>query len=124
MQRARIAAALLTISAAASCATPARVTVATPDPAKLDACPVAERAFPVLPALRAMTLEADAPVRLAGAAAPVMLKAGTELVLLDVVLDRDEATAVFVAHERGDKARCVSALLYVKDWAKLMQGVK
>jgi hypothetical protein len=113
MRRVAIAIALSTIWI--SGCTPPRAIALTPDPARLDACPAGERPFPKLAALVPMTLIEDARVRLDDGSEQ-LLKAGSDLVLLGTVLDRDEATAVFIVGLRADKARCLAAVLYVKDW--------
>jgi len=46
-----------------------------------------------------------------------ILSAPLDVVGFDVVLDRDEATAVFVVRERADKRLCRSAVQYVRDWS-------
>lgn len=114
MKRAVIAA-LLSMLCTTGCNTPRALPV-TPDPAKLDTCPKADAAFPVLPPLLPLTIPAGATVTGADGK-PRVLTAPLDVVDFELVLDRDEATAIFIVRERADKKLCRSAVQYVRDWS-------
>ncbi|SFK44885.1 hypothetical protein SAMN03159338_4287 [Sphingomonas sp. NFR04] len=117
MKRAAIAA-LLSMICTTGCSAPRALPV-TPDPATLDVCPAADAAFPVLPPLLPVTIPAGTAVTDASGARRV-LAAPLDVVGFDLVLDRDEATAVFVVRERAEKKLCRSAVQYVRDWSTAM----
>ncbi|SFJ00536.1 hypothetical protein SAMN03159338_0543 [Sphingomonas sp. NFR04] len=114
MKRAAIAA-LLSMACITACSTPRAIPV-TPDPAKLAACPATDETFPVLPPLLPVTIPAGTQVTDASGAKRI-LAAPLDVVDFDMLLDRDEATAVFVVRERADKKLCRSAVQYVRDWS-------
>lgn len=118
MKRAVLAALLSTICIT-SCNGPGRSIAVTPDPAKLAACPAADSQFPALPALVPIVLPAGTVVtKMDGTrrtiADPI------EVVDYSLVLDRDEATAVFIVRDRAEKKLCRSAVQYVRDWTAEM----
>lgn len=112
-------AALLSMTCITSCSNPARSIAVTPDPAKLDACPAADSQFPILPPLVPIVLPAGTVVT-AMDGTRTTIAAPLEVVDYGLVLDRDEATALFVVRERADKKLCRSAVQYVRDWTTEM----
>ena len=84
--------------------TAARAIVLTPDPAKLATCPRTYPAPPQLPPLKQFTLPD-----------------GREVVLLDVVLDRDRLVAGYVIAGRGAWQACKSPVQYVEYWTAIVQ---
>ncbi|WP_168846753.1 hypothetical protein [Sphingomonas sp. S2M10] len=99
-----------------SCSNLSRSIAVTPDPAKLDACPAADSQFPALPPLVPIVLPAGTVVTAMDGTRRT-IAAPLEVVDYSLVLDRDEATAVFVVRERADKKLCRSAVQYVRDWS-------
>jgi len=90
----------LSMLCSTSCTKPApRIAIATPDPAKLAACPARFPAAPVLSPL-----------------APFALPDGRLVVLLDTVIDRETETAHYIVQARGAWHECQSAVTYVGDW--------
>lgn len=77
------------------------VEIATPDPAKLAACP---RELPADPALTPL------------AGNVVVLPDGRQAVLLDLVRARSEATARYIVLLRGVARLCQSSVRYAEDW--------
>lgn len=114
MKRAAIAV-LLSMACTTGCSTPRAIPV-TPDPAKLKACPATDARFPVLATLAPITIPAGTTVTDANGK-PRTIIAPLEVIDFDVVLNRDEATAVFIVRERAEKKLCRSAVQYVRDWS-------
>lgn len=114
MKRAAIAA-LLSMACTTGCSTPRAIPV-TPDPAKLNACPATDPRFPVLPALVPITIPAGSAVTDANGKTRT-IAAPLEVVDFDVVLNRDEATTLFIVRDRAEKKLCRSAVQYVRDWS-------
>lgn len=114
MTRAVIAALLLTLCTT-GCDAPRAIPV-TPDPARLKSCPATDARFPVLAPLVPIVIPAGTIVTGEGGKQRALVSP-MEVVAFDVVLDRDEATAVFVVRERAEKKLCRSAVQYVRDWS-------
>lgn len=89
-----------------SCAKPdTRAVAVTPDPAPLAACP---RVFPAPPKLKPLER--------------IMLPDGRFAVLLDVVIERETATAKFIVEGRGAWHACMSGVVWVEDWSAKVGG--
>jgi hypothetical protein len=98
-----------------------RVAIAPLDRAKLATCLTADEAQPPdLPPYDAATLMADVAVTIDGIAA--VLPAGTRVVRLDRVRERDAAAARFTVAIAGERAVCKSAALYADDFTARMSG--
>ena len=86
---------------------PTRAVVLTPDPARYAACPAA---FPPAPALPALST--------------FKLPDGREVVLLDVILQRETVAAKYVLAGREAWFRCRQVMGYVSDWTKEVTAPK
>lgn len=115
MKRTAIVAALWMLSLP-SCSRP-ELDIATPDPAKLAACPNLDPKLGTLKPLVVVKLTADA-VGTDDAGAQVTLPKGTELVLYQTAIDREDVTVAFIAQLRDTAHRCRSVKVYVEDWAR------
>ncbi len=117
MKRAAIAAALWMLWLP-SCSRP-ELAVATPDPAKLAACPADDPKLGALTPWVVVTLTADA-VGTDDAGRVVTLPRGTELVLYQTAIDRERVTVTFIARLRDGLHRCRSVKVYVEEWSREM----
>ena len=115
MKRIAIVAALWMLSLP-SCSRP-ELAIATPDPAKLAACPSDDPKLARLAPWVVVTLTAEA-VGTDDAGATVTLPKGTELVLYQTAIDREAVTVTFIAQLRDTAHRCRSVKVYVEDWAR------
>lgn len=96
----RVAASALLMSCLAACGEdPTRAVIVSPDPARYAECPAA---FPPAPKLAPLST--------------FKLPDGREVVLFDVVLDREVATGKFILDGREAWFRCRSAVKYTIDW--------
>jgi hypothetical protein len=122
MQRVAIVAALSMLWLT-SCSQATRFEVRTPDPLKDAACPASFPKLEGLKPLAAVTLNAPASA-LADDGAAMVLPAGTELVPLDQVLDREETAALAIVHGKGAWQGCRAVVDYRRGFDALMQKGK
>lgn len=95
-----LAAALSTLCLTSCGDDPTRGIVITPDAARLEDCPAS---FPPAPSLAPLSV--------------ITLSDGREVVLLDVVIDRETQTARYILRGRGAWFSCRTAVKYVQDWS-------
>ncbi len=89
-----------------SCAKPdVRAVAVTPDPAPLASCP---RVFPAPPRLKPLE--------------GIVLPDGRVAVLMERIIEREQATAKFIVEGRGAWHACMSSVVWFEDWSLKVGG--